>query len=624
MMHSGLLLNLLFILACASPQPPQSFDPQARDPAPQRVRPGPELLRLSTQAEDPETVRKLREDLAKAHLQNLDLKLRLARLAAKPDEELRTLEEALASEFPAVYAAALRELGALPEERRRNGVPAVLARYGRGEESFKVQAVGFLGRVPTPDAETTVLRAAADPSAAVRKAAAAALKTYPHERAVSALVPLLKDPDLEVKTAALDALGTAKRDAAVAPLAAALAAEKDTVMQEKTADALGVIGSPAAVSTLLDLLESTERREVRWSCINSLGKIGDPRGAARLRPYLGPDRTPDVRQIAAEALGKLKDAASLPALAAMLQKDPDDKLRQAAASSVGRIAPPDAIGSLLLPAWLGESSEPVRQAIWAAISALAGDSFPVNLALAAGLLKNGRRSEAEQVCASRLHVLQPEPDRLAGYLDLEESLGKAAFEARDAKSALGHFRQLSLNAPGRTDVAPRLAACYRELKDFENCIKTLREVEPRLPRGEAAWWANKLDLLAALREGKDAEPLAEEAYPLLLANPPAHPEDRKKALEQALRAAALRAVQPLEEKDEAARKAGLETARKLGKKIILALALELEESPKPSPAVIEAGNLIAGTTLDAATADPAKAKETAAAWRAWHEANRNR
>ena len=62
---------------------------------------------------------RLRAELLKARLENLDLKLKLARLAQKPADELRILEEALEADLPELVAAAFRELTALPEARRR-------------------------------------------------------------------------------------------------------------------------------------------------------------------------------------------------------------------------------------------------------------------------------------------------------------------------------------------------------------------------------------------------------------------------------------------------------------------------------------------------------------------------
>src|SRR5262245_33041345 len=158
------------------------------------------------QSDDP---RKLREELVKARLENLTLKLRLARLSPKTEDELKILEEALDADLPEVVAAAFRELTALPEDRRKAAVPAVLRRFPAARDSFRIDAIGFLGRVPTPEAETTVIQSAADPAPAVRKAVAGALKTAAQSGAADALLLLFRDPDRDVRVAALDALGIA-------------------------------------------------------------------------------------------------------------------------------------------------------------------------------------------------------------------------------------------------------------------------------------------------------------------------------------------------------------------------------------------------------------------------------
>src|SRR3954469_4790743 len=115
------------------------------------------------QDEDP---RRLRDELIKARLENLALKLQLARLTTKPDDELKILEEALDCDLAEVLSAAFRELSALPEDHRKAAVPAVLRRFSAARETFRIEAIGFLGRVPLPEAEATVLRSAADGSAA--------------------------------------------------------------------------------------------------------------------------------------------------------------------------------------------------------------------------------------------------------------------------------------------------------------------------------------------------------------------------------------------------------------------------------------------------------------------------
>ncbi len=564
-MRIGFLLTALFLLACAHPPPAH---PSQADEA-----------------------RRLREELVRARLENLDLKLKLARLGSKPEEELRILEESLSSELAEVAAASFRELGALPEERRRAAVPLVISRLAAGAEPLRVQAVAFLGRAGTPEAESAVLRAARDPSSAVRKAAASALKTSPGDKPLEALVGLLADPDREVRLAAVDALGATRREAAAGPLLESLRREKDDKVLEKAVLALGAIGSPAAVDALGAALD---REPLRWAAIDSLGRIGDARAAERLRPYLAAPFPLDVRQGAIEALGKMKDAAVLPRLAEVLRRDPEEKLRQAAAMSIGLMASADAIEATLLPAYLDEKeTEGVRRAVWAAMVGLAGEAFAPNEKLVTLLLARGRRAEAEQVCSARIHAIKPEGDLRERLIALERQVADALYEAGDPKAALAHYRHLSALASDRPEVLHRIIACARDLKDLESAAKALRDAEAKLP----------------------PETAIEEAHALLLMNPPPHPEERRKALERVLRHSALRLVQPLSGPDEAAKKAARESVLRQGRRILPALAAELEEAAQPSAAVLEAGAAITGLPNDPLPAGGARAR--AAAWRAW-------
>jgi hypothetical protein len=530
--------------------------------------------------------RRLREELVKARLENLSLKLRLARLAAKPEEELKILEEALDADLPEVVGAGFRELTALPEDRRKILVPAVLQRFRGGRDTFRIDAVDFLGRVPLPEAEATVIASAADASPAVRKAVAGALKTASHAGAAETLLLLFRDPDRDVRLAALDALGVAKREAAVAPLSSALTTEKDPLILEKTVDALGAIGSPAAADALIELLSTTVRETIRWSCINSLGKIGDPKAGPRLLSYMDPPQPLDVRQVTIESLGKLKETSALPRLAEVLKKDPEEKLRQAAASAFGLMAGVGAIDETLLPAYLKETSDAVRRAIWTSMLALAGDGFIPNEKLVLAFFVAGRRSEMDQVC-TRIHALKPEGELKARRLALEETVAKTFFESNDYKGALPHCKQVSLLAPERADAARRVAACQRELKDLDGCLRTLSEL-------------------------KDPEPLIEETAAQLQTG---ISEDRRKTLEGLLRSGTLRLIEPLGGKDESARKGSLDAIRRLGRKILPALIAELEESPKSPAPVLEAGQTITGIPNEPGNSNGYKAK--AAAWRAW-------
>ena len=566
-------------------------------------------------------LKRMRERAIKLEIELLVERLKDAREAAAPDKEMELLRTALDVEFVEVVDVALRELERMAEVRRMAAVPDVLKRFGKGVEAYDVRALAFLGRVAHRDAVAAVLSAAKSPLPAIRRAAATALQTVPDVDADGALLVLLEDPDRDVRLAVLDTLSAAKRASAVTPLIAVLRKDTDPAILEKTADALGAIGSPKALNPLLELLERTRVKEVRWSCIHSLGKIGDPRAAVRLRPYAAGAHPLEVRRVTIGALGKIKDNQALPLLGEILAGATDEKLRQEAAAAITLMAPPNAIMETLLPAYLMDPSKAVRQTLWKGILKVAGEDFEALAGLTAALIERGRRTEADQVCLSRLHPLKTTADMQDRRLALEETVARAAYEASDFKAALAHYLQMAALRPDRPLVSLRIADCYGELKDFENAVKTRRALDERLEAGQVDWWDNRLAILDLLGRNADPEPVVVEAHALYFKNPPPHPEPRRKLLESAIAKGAEQIIQPLAGDDAEARKKALDAAKRQGVRIIGALASLLEQGEGARPAVVEAGNAITGSTLPLKTTDPAQRKEAAATWRAWLEAN---
>ncbi|HEV3025940.1 MAG TPA: HEAT repeat domain-containing protein, partial [Planctomycetota bacterium] len=323
---------------------------------------------------------------------------------------------------------------------------------------------------------------------------------------------------------------------------------------------------------------------IRWSCINSLGIIGDSKAGPRLLPFMEAPQPLDVRQVTIESLGKLKETSALPRLGELLVKSPDERLRQAAAMAFGMMAGAGSISETLLPAYLAETSEPVHRAIWAAMWGLTGEGIAANEKLAQAFLAAGCRGEAELIC-SRLHGTKPEGELRIRRLALEETIARILFEANDFKTALSHYKQLPLLSPG-SDAVRRVAACQRELKDYDGCLKTLADL-------------------------KDPEPLIEEAVAQLQSSPG---EERRKFLESTLHSGTQRLLEGLTGKDEL-RRATLESIRRLGRKVLPVLIADLEEGPKNPSAILEAGSVVTGIPDDSATAGDLKAK--AAAWRSW-------
>ncbi|MBI2900165.1 MAG: HEAT repeat domain-containing protein [Planctomycetes bacterium] len=550
-------------------------------------------------------VARLRAELIRARIEILDFKLRDARAARKPDEELRLLlHDGLGSEFPEIQQHAFMELLNLAPEQRKRAVASVLDRWRTADEKFRVLAVPFLFSSGEERAVATVLDAARDPSPEVRRAVAVVLATSTGEKAIETLVGMLKDSHGEVRGAAVDALTALKREASVRPLLEFLRDEKTPELREKAVRALGEIGSREAVPDLIDLLPVAH---LRWDCISSLGKIGDPRAVPALRRYLDPEEAVNIRQIAIRSLGRLKDADSVFRFESMLLSE-EPPLREAAADAVGRIGDRDSLTRSLLPAYATEGEEGVRGEIWKSVLLIAGRDLDLLDRLAAWLISRGCKAEIEDVVKKVIEM--DGPGRAGQIGTILEKISAYTFGQKLWMPSLEHHRALLKYAPQNWEAWRRTARCYLELGDAEGALKTLNEAAENARADTSAYWRLKEDALAALAKLNDPARTVDETYGLLAEAPPA---GLRPAIQKAYDEAAARLVELLRSADEATRKKAVADAKKLGKKILVPLAAALEAAP--APGIIEAGNAIAGTALDPTTTDAAKIKETAGVWR---------
>jgi HEAT repeat protein len=230
---------------------------------------------------------------------------------------------------PAVGEAALRTLGETAHARRRlldhaaathirpgqtasHGMPLdpIASLVGHPNAQVRLSALDILealGADAAPVA-SAVIKALSDSNRFVRWAAARALgRMAPadSDRAVPALIDLLRDPDADLRVSAtrtLAAYGPAALPALL-PLTAALASE-DPVQRVAALHALENIGSDAkpALAAIRDALEDRDS-QVRRSAARLLGKFGPYASEAlnSLRLRLN-DSSPEVRAEAREAL----------------------------------------------------------------------------------------------------------------------------------------------------------------------------------------------------------------------------------------------------------------------------------------------------------------------------------
>jgi HEAT repeat protein len=181
---------------------------------------------------------------------------------------------------------------------------------------------------------------------------------------VTALEGLLQDASSAVQTAAVRALGALQKDAAPAvPAIIPLLQDADAAVRKTAAEAIGQIGTlPQEAAS--DLVEGLSNRDnvVRAQTAEALGHIGET--AADAVPALIKalaDANDRVRAKAAEALGKIGPpaAGAIPSLVQALH-DPDNLVRANAAASLGEMGPAAAPAVPTLIECLGHINPQVR------------------------------------------------------------------------------------------------------------------------------------------------------------------------------------------------------------------------------------------------------------------------
>jgi len=567
------------------------------------------LLALASCAQ-PDDASRLREELEKARVENFALRLRVARLEKKPDEEARLLrEDGLKSAYDSIRVLAIRDIATLPADRQKAFADDLVACARTSAPGVRAEAVLALGRIPA--VEAAVLEAAKDASADVRRAAATALRSGT-PASLDALVALTSDDSREVRLAALESAAAVKDDRTLAAVIRVATDDADPGVVEKAIDILGGLAHPTAVEPIQRVLAGATSDAIRWSAINALGKLGAVQAAPAIRPYLDRARPTNLRDIAAQVLGKFRDRDSVEALTAAFQGDPETRVRTAAARSLGQIGGAAVLKDVLLPASLDERDPAMQKVAWDAALVATGERFAELQIVVTTMLDAGRRVEAEAACG-RLHALKLEPAAHDSAARLEERMADAATGAKDWRAALGHLRAIRTLQPARLDVLRRVARCHRELAEHDAAQKALADGLAQAEPQSATWWELKVEQVAALEAAGAHARVIEEAF-AAVSNGKPPPEAVVGALDVARRRAAAALVAELSSADAAVRKRALESVKPLGKKIIDALADALQDtSIADRSGILEAGNAIAGTTV----VDLAKAAEIAESWRAW-------
>jgi len=145
-----------------------------------------------------------------------------------------------------------------------------------------------------------------DPFWAVRAEAAKQLGETRASDALDPLVEGLADPASKVRRAVCKALAELKDERALAALVAVLRSDVSQYARAEAAKALGVIGGEGALRHLQAALDQDSHADViRQKALVGLGELGDPKGLAVARRWLRYGRAPGTRAKAIKALGKL-------------------------------------------------------------------------------------------------------------------------------------------------------------------------------------------------------------------------------------------------------------------------------------------------------------------------------
>ena len=165
------------------------------------------------------------------------------------------------------------------------------------------------------------------------------------DRAVPALLSVIRDESASVRLAAVEALGQLADPRAIDALAEALKSDSDARVREAAASALGEIDSPRAVPALIAALGSERVVAVRAKIAWALGEIEDARAVDALSAAVR-DAAPEVRQQAVWALGEIESPSAVNALIPVL-RDADAETRKQAAWALGEIGSADALPALV-------------------------------------------------------------------------------------------------------------------------------------------------------------------------------------------------------------------------------------------------------------------------------------
>jgi HEAT repeat protein/cyclophilin family peptidyl-prolyl cis-trans isomerase len=244
-----------------------------------------------------------------------------------------------------VLVETVRALGRIAD--KSSAPPLIKIVHDASADPFvRLEAVGALGAIQTPEVIETLLDVIADPSPAVRAAALRSLSTADPENFVTILSGLDPDPHWSVRATLATVLGTLTADTAAPRLQPLLDDQEQRVIPAALA-ALVKLKAPNAAAVLLDKLKADDFA-VRAAAAAGIGELKPPNGPEALADAfrLGQrDSSYAARAAILAALQQYGPAAALPVLNSALA-DKDWAVRVRAAGIIKQLDPNRAGGDV--------------------------------------------------------------------------------------------------------------------------------------------------------------------------------------------------------------------------------------------------------------------------------------
>lgn len=205
------------------------------------------------------------------------------------------------------------------------------------DNDARAQAAVGLGRIGTPTAIATLIKALSDDDLKVQVAAVGALGRA-GEPAVAPLLALLKDPRPALRVRAAESLQATGSRAACGGLVAALS-DPEPAVRRAACVALGAVGGAAQVPALIARLADRDGA-VATAAADALSRMGAVARPALVAAMAGPE---DVAFLAARALGR-EGQDAVPAVAAEVARKPS--VGRWAVVALGDAGGPEAVKTL--------------------------------------------------------------------------------------------------------------------------------------------------------------------------------------------------------------------------------------------------------------------------------------